>query len=56
VRRALDESGPFAISRAAIGGGTPTLLTAGQLERVFGLLRQLGMTTPVPMSVEGPRV
>jgi len=52
VRRALDEGGPFAIARAAIGGGTPTLLAAGQLERVFELLRQVGMTTPVPMSVE----
>lgn len=54
VRRALDEGGPFAIARAAIGGGTPTLLTAAQLERVFGLLRHLGLhaSARAPMSVE----
>jgi oxygen-independent coproporphyrinogen-3 oxidase len=52
VRRVLDEGGPFAIARAAIGGGTPTLLDARQLERVWALLRQVGMTTRVPMSVE----
>ncbi len=52
VRRALDEGGPFAIARAAIGGGTPTLLDARQLERVWALLREIGMVTRVPMSVE----
>jgi oxygen-independent coproporphyrinogen-3 oxidase len=52
VRGALDEGGSFAIARAAIGGGTPTLLDAAQLDRVFGLLRHMGMTTRVPMSVE----
>ncbi len=52
VRRALDEGGPFAIARAAVGGGTPTLLSARQLERIWDLLRAVGMTTPVPMSVE----
>lgn len=52
VRRALDEGGAFSISRAAIGGGTPTLLDAGQLERVFGLLRHMGYTKQAPMSVE----
>ena len=36
VRRALDEGGDFAIARAAIGGGTPTLLDAKQLERLLG--------------------
>ena len=43
VRRALDEGGEFAIARAAIGGGTPTLLDAGQLERVLGMLRRVGL-------------
>ena len=51
VRRALDESGPFAFARAAIGGGTPTLLTAAQLERAYGSLRRLGWAR-TPMSVE----
>jgi coproporphyrinogen III oxidase-like Fe-S oxidoreductase len=54
VRRALDEGGDFAIARAAIGGGTPTLLDAPQLERVFALLRRMGLhaKTRAPMSVE----
>jgi oxygen-independent coproporphyrinogen-3 oxidase len=52
VRRALDEGGAFAIARAAIGGGTPTLLDARQLERVLALAGAMGMTRGVPMSVE----
>ncbi|HEX4418578.1 MAG TPA: STM4012 family radical SAM protein [Kofleriaceae bacterium] len=52
VRRALDAGGQFAIARAAIGGGTPTLLDACQLERVIGLARTLGLAPGVPMSVE----
>ncbi len=52
VRGALDEGGAFSIARAAIGGGTPTLLDAAQLERVFGLLRHMGYTKAAPMSVE----
>ena len=52
VRRALDEGGPFAIARAAIGGGTPTLLTAAQLDFVFSLLRRMGYHARVPLSVE----
>jgi coproporphyrinogen III oxidase-like Fe-S oxidoreductase len=51
VRRALDEGGAFAIGRAAIGGGTPTLLSAGQLARVLGLMRRAGYAG-APMSVE----
>lgn len=51
VRRALDEGGPFTIARAAIGGGTPTLLDARQLERVLGAMRQVGLVR-APMSVE----
>ena len=51
VRRALDEGGAFAIARAAIGGGTPTLLDAGQLERVLGVMRCMGHAR-APMSVE----
>jgi coproporphyrinogen III oxidase-like Fe-S oxidoreductase len=51
VRRALDEGGAFAIARAAIGGGTPTLLSAGQLERVLDAMRRLGYAR-APMSVE----
>jgi oxygen-independent coproporphyrinogen-3 oxidase len=52
VRRALDEGGAFQFARAAIGGGTPTLLAARQLERLFGLVRELGAQPGIPMSVE----
>ncbi len=51
VRRALDDGGPFAFARAAIGGGTPTLLDAKQLATVLELIRAMG-ATDVPMSVE----
>ncbi len=52
VRRALDAGGPFAFSRAAIGGGTPTLLDAGQLARAIAMLRTAGADRGIPMSVE----
>jgi len=52
VRRALDEGGAFQLARAAIGGGTPTLLSAAQLEQLFGLVRALGVPAGIPMSVE----
>ncbi|HEY6035710.1 MAG TPA: hypothetical protein VIV58_15655, partial [Kofleriaceae bacterium] len=52
VRRALDEGGAFQLARAAIGGGTPTLLSAAQLEQLFGLVRALGVKAGIPMSVE----
>jgi coproporphyrinogen III oxidase-like Fe-S oxidoreductase len=51
VRRALDEGGAFAIARAAIGGGTPTLLDAKQLDRLFSLVEHMGYRG-APMSVE----
>ena len=51
VRRALDEGGDFAIARAAIGGGTPTLLDAKQLDRLFTLVEHMGYRG-APMSVE----
>jgi len=51
VRRALDDGGAFAFARAAIGGGTPTLLDAHQLERVMALVDEMGASR-VPMSVE----
>jgi len=52
VRRALDEGGAFEFARAAIGGGTPTLLTAAQLEDVFAMIRRVGASAGIPMSVE----
>jgi len=52
VRRALDEGGAFTIARAAIGGGTPTLLDAPQLARVIALTRAMGAGSGVPMSAE----
>jgi coproporphyrinogen III oxidase-like Fe-S oxidoreductase len=51
VRRALDEGGAFSIARAAIGGGTPTLLDAKQLDRLFALVEHMGYRG-APMSVE----
>ncbi len=51
VRAAL---GPAAFARAAIGGGTPTFLDAGQLTRVFDVLERT-MGAPlgkIPLSVE----
>jgi oxygen-independent coproporphyrinogen-3 oxidase len=44
-----DALGPVSYSRAAIGGGTPTFLTADELATLFGFLPQLGR---VPLSVE----
>ncbi|MFT3698898.1 MAG: STM4012 family radical SAM protein [Kofleriaceae bacterium] len=52
VRRALDEGGDYQFARAAIGGGTPTLLTAAQLEELFELARHVGATEHIPLSVE----
>ncbi|HET9993605.1 MAG TPA: STM4012 family radical SAM protein [Kofleriaceae bacterium] len=52
VRRALDEGGAFQFARAAIGGGTPTLLAPAQLEQLFGLVRAIGARAEIPMSVE----
>ena len=52
VRRALEEGGGFTFARAAIGGGTPTLLSPAQLERVFAMVNGLGAPTGIPMSVE----
>ena len=52
VRRALDEGGAFTFARAAIGGGTPTLLAPAQLEHLFSMVRELGTPAGIPMSVE----
>lgn len=52
VRRALDEGGAYRFARAAIGGGTPTLLTAAQLEELFELTAHVGAPTTIPLSVE----
>jgi oxygen-independent coproporphyrinogen-3 oxidase len=49
VHRALASGGDYAFARAAIGGGTPTLLDANQLERVLALIR---LPSGIPMSVE----
>lgn len=43
--------GPATFARAALGGGTPTMLDAAQLETALGLLGQLG-ASGVPTSVE----
>ncbi|MDB4957353.1 MAG: coproporphyrinogen oxidase [Myxococcales bacterium] len=52
VRRALDQGGAFTFTRAAIGGGTPTLLDARQLEQVVAMVRAMGARNGIPMSVE----
>ncbi|MFG1991657.1 STM4012 family radical SAM protein [Actinoplanes sp. NPDC048988] len=41
-----------AFSRIAIGGGTPTYLTAGELEELFAIVGGVFGTAAVPMSVE----
>jgi oxygen-independent coproporphyrinogen-3 oxidase len=51
VRRALDEGGAFTIARAAIGGGTPTLFDAKQLEQLFDLAEHVGYRR-APLSLE----
>lgn len=51
TRRFLDEGGAFRVTRAAIGGGTPTYLDAAQLERVLALMHVAGYAG-APMSVE----
>ncbi|WP_405019206.1 STM4012 family radical SAM protein [Kitasatospora sp. NBC_00070] len=52
VRAALDDGARFAV--AAFGGGTPTYLTAGELERLCDLTeRRMGVDLrAVPLSVE----
>ena len=54
VGRALDEAGGASFARFAIGGGTPTLLDAPALSRVFDLAERLAGRTfhGVPTSVE----
>lgn len=52
VQGALARGGAYAFARAAIGGGTPTLLDAAQLARAIELLRALGAPRGIPMSVE----
>lgn len=48
------ELGPVEVARMAIGGGTPTYLEAGQLERLFDIAEGLFGISPgvVPLSVE----
>ncbi|MEU4423225.1 STM4012 family radical SAM protein [Actinoplanes sp. NPDC024001] len=50
VRDSLSPGATF--SRLAIGGGTPTYLTAPELEDLFGIVLDAFGTTAVPMSVE----
>lgn len=51
---AVDEAlGPHRYARGAIGGGTPTFLTTGEMDRVFRLLRRAGALPPgIPLSCE----
>jgi coproporphyrinogen III oxidase-like Fe-S oxidoreductase len=50
VRDGLSPGASF--SRLAIGGGTPTYLTAPELEELFGIVGAAFGTTGVPLSVE----
>ena len=54
ARRVREAIGPARVARMAVGGGTPTYLTAAQLERVFDLAREwFGASGDVvPTSVE----
>lgn len=41
------------VARLALGGGTPTFLTIGELERLFGVLNGFpGMTGQIPKAIE----
>ncbi|WP_229068170.1 STM4012 family radical SAM protein [Actinoplanes sp. DH11] len=50
VRASLAPDASF--SRLAIGGGTPTYLTAPELEELFGIVGEAFGAGPVPLSVE----
>ncbi|MFD0025712.1 STM4012 family radical SAM protein [Streptomyces sp. NPDC058382] len=54
VRDALGEAEPVRFAAAAFGGGTPTFLTAGELERLCGIAeKRMGADLrSVPLSVE----
>lgn len=52
ARETASAIGGSAYTRAAIGGGTPTYLTAKQLERVIGLMRDTMGLEAAPLSVE----
>ncbi|MEU8523011.1 STM4012 family radical SAM protein [Streptomyces sp. NBC_01216] len=54
VREALGERSPVRFATAAFGGGTPTFLTAGELERLCDIAeRRMGADLrAVPLSVE----
>ncbi|MEU4161851.1 STM4012 family radical SAM protein [Actinoplanes sp. NPDC026670] len=50
IRDSLRPEASF--SRLAIGGGTPTYLTAAELEELFGIVTGVFGAGPVPLSVE----
>lgn len=52
ARETASAIGGSTYTRAAIGGGTPTYLTAKQLERVIGLMRDTMGLEAAPLSVE----
>ncbi|MEX0167799.1 STM4012 family radical SAM protein [Streptomyces sp. LMG1-1-1.1] len=54
VREALGDGGPVRFTTAAFGGGTPTFLTAGELERLCDIAeKRMGVDLrAVPLSVE----
>ncbi|MFE6668172.1 STM4012 family radical SAM protein [Streptomyces sp. NPDC057697] len=54
VREALGDDGPVRFAAAAFGGGTPTFLTAGELERLCDIAeKRMGADLrSVPLSVE----
>ncbi|MGW7428398.1 STM4012 family radical SAM protein [Streptomyces sp. NPDC054861] len=54
VREALGDAGPVRFATAAFGGGTPTFLTAAELERLCDISeRRMGVDLrSVPLSVE----
>ncbi|GLF98453.1 STM4012 family radical SAM protein [Streptomyces yaizuensis] len=54
VREALGDAEPVRFAGAAFGGGTPTFLTAGELERLCDITeKRMGVDlTAVPLSVE----
>ncbi|MFG1925722.1 STM4012 family radical SAM protein [Cryptosporangium sp. NPDC048952] len=51
TRRVADALGPVTVAQAAVGGGTPTYLTASELTELFDLLDAFGRGA-VPTAVE----
>jgi coproporphyrinogen III oxidase-like Fe-S oxidoreductase len=52
ARDVADEIGPTSFATAAFGGGTPTYLTAGELDRLCDIASRFADLSAVPLAVE----